>query len=298
VETGDRSGIAQTTSGLPSHSPPKAGIGLKSDHYRAILDRGPQDMWLEVHPENYMVAGGPRLAWLEALRADRALSFHGVGASLGSVGPLCRDHLSKLKTLISRFEPEIISEHVAWAEGGGQYFADLLPMPMRRSSLAVLMAHVDEMQSYLGRRILLENPSTYLRLRHDQDEPEFLVELARRTGCGLLIDVNNVHVRAVNTGFNAEAWIDAIPLDLIYEIHVAGHAIDERLGPSVLIDTHASPVAAPVWKLLDRLLSRVGPKPVLVERDGNIPPFEELLAERNRAQLAIDRVAGSVACTP
>ena len=277
-------------------SPPSAGVGLKPDHYRAILERAPPDLWLEVHPENYMVAGGPRLAWLEALRTGRTLSFHGVGASLGSAGPLCTDHLQRLRDLVLRFEPEIISEHVAWTEGGGQYFADLLPMPLRRSSLEVLTTHIDEMQSFLKRQILVENPSTYLRLPRDQDEPDFLIELARRTGCGLLIDVNNVHVSAVNTGFEAGAWIDAIPADLIGEIHVAGHAIDERLGPSVLIDTHAAPVSDPVWALLDRLLARVGPTPVLVERDGNIPPFEELLAERNRAQLAIERVAGGIAC--
>ncbi len=278
---------------IPLASPPslpqRAGIGLKPDHYRAILDCAAEGLWLEAHPENYMVEGGPRLAWLEALRALHPLSFHGVGASLGGPDPLDCDHLKALKSLIARFEPAVVSEHVAWSAAGGRYFADLFPLPRTDEALCWLAERIDAFQMALGRAILVENPSVYLPLKSEMDEPDFLVELCKRTGCGLLLDVNNVFVSANNTGFDASAYIDAIPGHLVGEVHLAGHEADARKGASLLIDTHSAPVAEPVWALYERLIARIGSRPTLIERDANIPAFETLMAERGRADLALTR---------
>ena len=278
---------------VPLASPPplpqRAGIGLKPDHYRAILNCAAEGLWLEAHPENYMVEGGPRLAWLEALRARHPLSFHGVGASLGGPDPIDTDHLKALKALIARFEPAVVSEHVAWSAAGGRYFADLFPLPRTDEALCWLAGRIDAFQTALGRAILVENPSVYLPLKSEVDEPDFLVELCKRTGCGLLLDVNNVFVSANNTGFDAGAYIDAIPGHLVGEVHLAGHEADARKGASLLIDTHGAPVAEPVWALYERLILRIGSRPTLIERDANIPDFETLLAERDRADLALAR---------
>jgi len=269
--------------------PHRAGIGLKPEHYRAVLDSAAEELWLEVHPENYMVAGGPRLAWLEAIRARHPVSFHGVGASLGGPDPFDADHLRALKELVARFEPAIVSEHVAWSAARGRYFADLFPLPRTDEALCWLANRIDAFQTALGRRILIENPSVYLPLKSEMDEPDFLVELCARTGCGLLLDVNNVYVSANNTGFDANAYIDAIPSHLIGEVHLAGHEADARKGEALLIDTHGAPVSPPVWALFRRLIERVGSRATLIERDANIPPIEELMAEREQANVVLQR---------
>ncbi|GLK53935.1 MULTISPECIES: DUF692 domain-containing protein [Alphaproteobacteria] len=261
-----------------------AGLGLKPEHYRPALDARADGLWFEVHPENYMSEGGPRLAWLEAIRRDHPLSFHGVGLSLGGPEPLDEDHLARWKTLVGRFEPALVSEHLAWSVHSGQYFNDLLPVPMTRDALDRFCDHVDRMQEALGRRILVENPSRYLPIPEEIPEPEFLAETARRTGCGLLIDINNIHVSAHNLGFEARDYLAAIPGEAVGEFHLAGHEVDSELGDELLIDTHGAPVAGPVWTLFATAVEAIGPRPTLIERDNRIPAFEELLAERERAR--------------
>lgn len=269
-------------SGVPNNIPLRAGIGLKPDHFRSLLECGVDGLWVEVHPENYM-ADGPRLIWLDAIREQYPLSFHGVGASLGGPDGLDRTHLTALRRLLMRYEPAVVSEHVSWSAARGRYFADLFPLPRTDEALCLMADRIDAFQNCIGRSILIENPSIYLPLRSEMDEPSFLVELCRRTGCGLLLDVNNVYVSANNTGFGAEAYIDTIPGHLIGEVHIAGHEADAKKGSKLLIDTHGAPVSEPVWGLYDRLIRRVGSKPALIERDANIPSFEALIAERERA---------------
>tara|TARA_R110000868_G_scaffold335430_1_gene596284 strand:+ start:3516 stop:4409 length:894 start_codon:yes stop_codon:yes gene_type:complete len=268
--------------------PPSAGLGLKPEHYRPALDEQAAGLWFEVHPENYMSAGGPRLAWLDAIRARTPLSLHGVGLSLGGLEPPDPAHLQRWKTLLDRYQPVRISEHLAWSVHSGTYFNDLLPTPMTRAALDRFCEHVDAMQSALGRSVLIENPSRYLPLREEVPEAEFLAETVRRTGCGLLLDVNNLHVSAHNLGFDIETWLDTIPGSAVGEIHLAGHEADAELGGELLIDTHGAPIADPVWSLYEAVIARLGPRPVLIERDNNIPAFAELLAERNRAQRVLD----------
>ena len=272
---------------MPDGLPSRAGLGLKAEHYRAAVEAEDEGLWFEVHPENYMVAGGPRLAWLEAARARRPLSFHGVGASLAGPDDLDADHLARLKTLIERFEPHQVSEHVAWSAASGAYYADLFPLPYTEEALAHLVARVEAFQSALGRRVLIENPSAYVALRSEMDELAFLTEACARAGCGLLLDVNNVSVSANNMGFDAAAYLDSVPADLVGEIHIAGHDADPALGPRMLIDTHAAPVADPVWALYERLIARIGPRPTLLERDAALPAFSELMRERARADAVL-----------
>jgi uncharacterized protein len=267
--------------------PPRAGAGLKPAHYRDILERAPDGLWLEVHPENYMVDGGPRLAWLEALRLDRALSFHGVGASLGGLDPFDPDHLARLVRLIERFEPEQVSEHAAWSAHAGRYLADLLPLPRTGEALRHLALRVEAFQNTIGRRILIENPTNYLPFRAEVDEPDFLCEIAQRAGCGLLMDVNNIWISANNIGGDPHDYVRAIPGHLVGEIHVAGHSPDPQLGGAFLIDSHAEPVSDDVWSLLAFALATWGPRPVLVERDADIPSFRALMDERTRADTLI-----------
>lgn len=270
---------------LPLH----AGLGLKPAHYRAALETECDGLWFEVHPENYMVDGGPRLAWLEALRANRALSFHGVGASLGGLDPFNHDHLSRLKRLIRRYEPEQVSEHATFSAHQGRYHADLLPLPRTHEALNHLSDRIDMFQSSIGRRILIENPTNYLSFSSELDEPDFLVAVARKSGCGLLMDLNNIWISAANVGVDLYAYVRAIPSELVGEIHVAGHSPDPVLGGKFLIDSHDEPVSGGVWHLLKFALERWGPKPVLIERDANIPPFEDLMSERSRAETLIFR---------
>lgn len=262
---------------------PTAGLGLKSQHYAEALDAAAEGLWFEVHPENYMAAGGPRLRWLEAIRARRPLSLHGVGLSLAADADPDPDHLAALKALAERFAPFVVSEHLAWSTYRGVHQPDLLPFPRTRAALDRIAGNIGRTQDILGRTILVENPSLYLPLTgHDVDEVDFLVELTRRSGCGLLVDVNNVFVSASNLGYAAETYLDALPAEAIGEIHLAGHGADEG-GSALLIDTHAAPVAEAVWALYRRLVDRIGPRPTLIERDDDIPAFAVLMAERDRA---------------
>ena len=263
-------------------SAPTAGIGLKPQHYEAALDCGAEGLWFEVHPENYMCAGGPRLAWLEAIAAKHPLSLHGVGMSLAADEAPDAAHLAALKALVDRFEPFVVSEHLAWSKRWGAYAPDLLPFPRTAEALNRIADNVGRMQDALGRRVLIENPSLYTPLAgHEFPETEFLAELVRKTGCGLLVDVNNVAVSAHNLGFDARAYLDALPAKAVGEIHLAGHEVDATCD--LLIDTHGAPVAETVWSLYARLIERIGPRPTLIERDDKVPAFAELMVERDRA---------------
>lgn len=261
--------------GLPS----RAGIGLRAQHVGELLATRPAVPWLEVHPENYM-SGGAALASLEAVRREYPVSLHGVGLSLGTAGEIDARHLIRVKSLVDHIEPCLVSEHLSWSTAGGAYLNHLLPLPYTEETLAVVAGHIHEVQDALGRRILIENPSSYLRFRHSSmAEPHFLAELARRTGCGLLCDVNNIYVSARNLGLDAASYLDALPAHGIGEIHLAGHAENDADGRVILIDDHGSPVAAPVWRLYERALERFGPVPTLIEWDTDIPELAVLLAE-------------------
>jgi uncharacterized protein len=265
---------------------PTAGLSFKPVHFEQAMSCPAAGLWFEVHAENYMVEGGPRLAMLEALRAGFPLSIHGVGLSLAGVDEPDRDHLAKLKTLSDRFEPFLLSEHLAWSRYGDVSFPDLLPFPRTTEALEVIARNIDIVQLALGRQILIENPSLYLQLDgHEWPETLFLGDLVKRTGCGLLIDVNNVFVSANNVGFSPFSYLDALPCGVIGEIHLAGHSADPLLGDSLLIDSHDGPIAEEVWQLYDWLLACCGAHrpPTLIERDDNIPKFDVLLAERERA---------------
>lgn len=263
---------------------PTAGLGLKPQHYRAFLESDARGLWAEAHPENYMAPGGPRLRWLDAIRRERPLSLHGVALSLGGAERPDPEHLNALKALVDRFQPALVSEHLAWSAHDGTYFADLLPTPYTNEALTRFCDHVDETQTALGRAILIENPSLYLPLKAEMSEAEFLAETVRRTGCGLLLDINNVFVSARNLGRDAYAFIDALPAAAVGEYHLAGHAPDARHGEALLIDTHGAPVDEDVWDLFAYALEMVGPRPALIERDNDIPDFETLMDERNRAE--------------
>ncbi len=261
-----------------------AGLGLKPQHYADALACDAPGLWFEVHPENYMVQGGPRLAWLQAIRARHPVALHGVALSLAADAPPDPSHLERLATLAERIDPFLITEHLAWSTWRGSYHPDLLPFPRSNESLARIAANISRVQEALRRPIAVENPSHYLRIEtHEWDEIEFLTTLAQRTGCGLLLDVNNVHVSANNLGYSAPAYIDAFPADAVAEIHLAGHTPDPTHGTALLIDSHDAPVAAEVWALYRRAIERLGPRPTLIERDDKLPAFITLLAERDTA---------------
>ncbi|MGQ0590806.1 MAG: MNIO family bufferin maturase [Sphingosinicella sp.] len=277
---------------------PTAGLGFKPIHFEEALAAPAAGLWFEVHPENYMAAGGPRLAMLEALRGARPLSLHGVGLSLAGAAEPDRRHLARLKQLVDRFDPFLVSEHLAWSVQDGRYFPDLLPFPRTTEALLTMVRNVDIVQSALGRKILIENPSLYIAMDgHEWSETDFLKQLAKRTGCGLLIDVNNVAVSANNLRLDPYAYLDALPHEAIGEVHLAGHRPDPELGEALLIDSHDAPVAESVWALFDYLVASAGPRPALIERDGNLPPFADLMAERDRAAaiLATPRKAAAYA---
>lgn len=266
-----------------------AGVGFKPQHFEEAVASPAVGLWFEVHAENYMVEGGPRLAMLEVLRAERPLSLHGVGLSLAGDEDPDPDHLAKLQKLAERFEPLLVSEHLAWSRESSICFPDLLPFPRTSAALDRICRNVELTQQALGRTIAIENPSLYLDLPgHEYGETDFLHELVRRTGCDLLVDVNNVHVSANNMGFDPYAYLDALPSEAIAEIHLAGHSEDPKLGEKLLIDSHDAPVAEPVWELYRHLIGRIGARPTLVERDGNIPQFAELVAERDMAAALIE----------
>lgn len=270
--------------GLPAEIPPSAGTSFKPQHAVDIEQSAGEVAWFEVHPENYMVEGGPRLAQLEALRAEYPLSLHGVSMSLGA-GELPDDHhLERLRKLVDHFQPGRVSEHLAWSSHDGLYLADLLPAALTTEVLEGVINAIDKTQTTLGREILIENPSSYLP-RPDSwlSELQFLVEVAKRSGCGLLMDVNNVFVSAHNLGFDAADYIDAIPHDLVGEIHLAGHSIDRNDSDPILIDSHCSPVSDEVWALYQRLINRIGPQPTLIEWDTDIPQWAELRDQAHKA---------------
>jgi uncharacterized protein (UPF0276 family) len=261
-----------------------AGLGLKPQHYDAALACSTAGLWFEVHPENYMVAGGPRLAWLEAIRSKHPVSLHGVALSLAADAEPDPAHLKRLTELARRVEPALISEHLAWSTWRGAYHPDLLPFPRTTEALTRIADNISRTQDALRRRIAIENPSHYLKLDgHEWNETGFLQELARRTGCGLLLDVNNVYVSACNMGYSAEEYIDSFPGKSVMEIHLAGHAPDPNLGAALLVDSHDAPVAPEVWALYERLIRRIGARPTLIERDDKLPAFDVLLAERDHA---------------
>lgn len=264
--------------------PKAAGVGFKPEHFDAICQDAAGVGFFEVHAENYMGAGGLPHARLTALRADFALSIHGVGLSIGGPGPLNTDHLARLSTLCERYEPESFSEHLAWSSHGTDYLNDLLPLPYTDETLALVCTHVDQVQEGLGRRILLENPSTYVLFEQSTiPEVEFLHEIARRTGCGLLLDVNNVFVTCTNHRIDPRAWLAAFPLDLVEEIHLGGHEAETLPSGPLLIDSHGAPVADPVWALYAEVIGRCGARPTLVEWDNDVPEWPVLHAEAMRA---------------
>ena len=272
-----------------------AGLSLKPEHFAPALSSQADGLWFEVHPENYMVAGGPRLGWLEAIRSEHPVSLHGVSLSLAGDAEPDTPHLQRLAALAQRIQPTLISEHLAWSTWQGQYFPDLLPFPRTNVALNRIAANIARSQDALARPIAIENPSHYLRIDgHTWDEIDFLNELARRTGCSLLLDINNVYVSARNLGFCAEDWIDRFPHARVSEIHLAGHTVDPQWGAELLIDSHDAPVAPEVWALYRRFIDRAGPKPTLIERDGNVPDFDVLMAERMQAAVELDRTLDEV----
>ncbi len=262
----------------------KAGIGLRFPHHAAVLETRPKVAWLEVHTENYM-GGGKPIGMLAAIRAHYPIALHGVGLSLGSAEGLDRAHLERVREVARRIEPDIMSEHLSWSVADDRYLADLLPLPMTEEALHTVCRHVDQTQEYLGRSILVENPSTYLRWRHSTiPEWEFLATLAARTGCGILCDVNNIYVSAANHGWDASAYLAALPPAAIGEIHLAGHSVRELENGRVLrIDDHGSRVIPQVWALYRKALARFGRVPTLIEWDTDIPELEVLLDEAAQA---------------
>jgi hypothetical protein len=259
--------------------PLAAGIGLRSPHMADILERRPSAGWLEVHAENYM-GHGPASMALDAVRHHYALSLHGVGLSLGSAAGIDRAHLARLKATVERYQPAMVSEHLSWSVGEGIYLNDLLPIPYDDEALDIVCRNIDIAQEALRRPILIENLSHYVGFaRSTMSEPEFLAEIVGRTGCGLLLDINNVYVSAHNVGFDARAYIDALPAEAVGEIHLAGHVANQTDDGTVLIDNHGSCVAADVWALYGHALSRIGKRPTLIEWDSDLPPLDTLLGE-------------------
>ena len=258
-----------------------AGIGLRAPHYAEILRRRPALDFLEVHSENFFAPGGAALAWLERFRSAYPLSLHGVGLSLGSSDPLDARHLDRLAALAARVEPQLVSEHLCWSSHGGRHANDLLPLPYTAEALDHVCSRIAAVQDRLRRRILVENVSTYVAFDESaMPEWEFVAEVARRSGCALLLDVNNIHVNAANHGFDAHRYLAAIDPATVGEIHLAGH---ERCG-ALLVDTHGAPVADAVWRLYEEALARFGPRPTLVEWDTDIPALDVLLAEAGKAR--------------
>ena len=275
----------------------RAGVGFKNEHLADIEQAAGQVGFFEIHAENYMGAGGPPLARLERLRRDYELSIHGVGLSLGGAEPLDVAHLKRWKALIDRFAPFRVSEHLAWSGHAGAYFNDLLPLPYTPETLSRVCARVSEFQDALGRRALIENPATYVRFAESSiDEIEFLSEVSARSGCGLLLDVNNVYVSCVNHGRDPQAYIDAFPMARVEEIHLAGFREDrDDDGARLLIDAHCASVAGAVWSLYARAVARAGAVPTLIEWDNEIPPFARLRAEAERADALMRETLASAA---
>ncbi|MGI9047148.1 MAG: MNIO family bufferin maturase [Burkholderiales bacterium] len=269
-----------TSNGIP----PRAGIGLRAPHYHELLERLPDIGWLEVHSENYF-GGGQPLHFLERARRHYPLSLHGVGLSLGSTDKLSHEHLNLLKWLIVRIEPAMVSEHLCWGSIGGRHLNDLLPLPYTEEALALVCSHVGETQDFLARQIFVENVSSYLQFTHSTlPEWEFVREVAARTDCGILLDVNNIYVNSINHGFDASRYLRGIPRAVVGEIYLAGF----DAGADCLIDTHAKPVADAVWSLYREAVARFGPTPTLIEWDADIPALDVLLAEARKADSSME----------
>ena len=270
-----------------------AGLSLKPQHFTEAAGCDRHGIWFEIHPENYFMAGGPRLAGLQRVAERHPVALHGVGASLGS-GSLDSGHIARISRLIKLINPVVVSEHAVWSSFNGVYFADLLPLPKTKQALLRLVEGVERFQEGIGRTILLENPANYLPVQSEMDEPDFLIEVARRTGCGLLLDVNNVYVSARNIGMDARAYIHSLPPELIGEIHIAGHQNDIQFGEKLLIDSHDCEVVEAVWQLLDFTLQHTGHVPILLERDANVPAFSTLLDEVLRANQALSLSSAAI----
>ena len=268
------------------HLPKRVGVGLKGQHYEDICSSKPDIGWFEVHPENYMGAGGPPHHYLTRIREDYPISLHGVGLSIGGSTPPSKDHMARIKILVDRYQPASFSEHLAWSSHEAGYFNDLLPLPLTEQTCQTVSEHIDQIQTYLGRTLLLENPSTYVEFTEsDYEEIEFLKEIVKRTGCGLLLDVNNVYVSCTNHQRNPESYIDKFPIEAVGEIHLGGHAPDEDdLGNPLLIDAHDREVIEDVWTLYERTISKCGPIPTLIEWDNDVPSWDVLYAEAMRAE--------------
>ena len=268
-----------------SQLPPHAGLGLKAEHFKDVLESLPDVGFFEVHAENYMVAGGPFHHYLGLIRERYPLSIHGVGLSIGSDTPLNIEHLQRLQTLLARYRPRVFSEHLAWSSHGPHFLNDLLPLRYDLSTLQRVCAHIDQVQNTLQRQILLENPATYVEFDQTHfDEASFIHEVITRSGCGLLLDVNNVYVSCVNHDRDPLAYINALPLHAVGELHLAGFAEDiDQSGQRLLIDSHGAPVDQAVWALYQQVLECVGPVATLIERDNQLPVFSELLAQAELA---------------
>jgi uncharacterized protein (UPF0276 family) len=285
--------MAMRTSVLP----PESGVGFKPQHFNDIREERQPLGFFEVHAENYMGAGGAPHAQLKTLRERYALSIHGVGLSIGSMQSLDREHLARLKSLCERYEPESFSEHLAWSTHDDAYFNDLLPLPYCEETLSRVVEHIDDVQTILRRQMLLENPSTYVQFAESTiPEVEFLREISERTGCGLLLDVNNVFVQAKNHGIDARSYLSAFPLERVGEVHLAGHDDHgDQAGGPLLIDAHGSPVAEPVWALYGEVVARTGPVATLIEWDNDVPTWPVLRAEAERASALLRGASRSAA---
>ncbi|PJI45564.1 MAG: hypothetical protein CTR54_06380 [Rhizobium sp.] len=273
--------------------PRRTGVGFKPEHF-AEIDAGPQPLgFFEIHAENYMGAGGPPHARLSRLREDYALSVHGVGLSIGAMQPLDREHLQRLKVLCDRYQPESFSEHLAWSSHGEVFLNDLLPLPYTQATLDCVVAHIDEVQTLLKRQMLLENPATYLTFRESTfEETDFLAEVVRRTGCGLLLDVNNVFVASTNHGIDPRAYLARFPLAHVGETHLGGHSeATDDAGAALLIDSHDTAVKDPVWALYEEVIERTGPVATLIEWDNDVPDWPVLLDEARAAEDILEGVA-------
>ncbi|MDN4574811.1 hypothetical protein DBB29_19610 [Pandoraea cepalis] len=279
-------GIPQTAPAAGRAIPARAGVGLKAEHYRVIIETRPDIGFFEVHAENYMGAGGPPHRYLTAIREHYPLSLHGVGLSIGADRPLDQAHMQRLKALNKRYDPALFSEHLAWSSHGTTYLDDLLPVPYIDDSLSRICQHIDQVQTALGRQMLLENPATYIWFKESTwRETDFIREIVQRTGCGLLLDVNNVHVSSTNQQWNAHAYINEFPLAHVQQIHLAGHScqVDEH-GRPLLIDSHDKRVDPQVWKLFLQVIKCIGPVPTLIEWDANVPAWPDLQAEAMMAE--------------
>ena len=273
------------------------GIGFKADYFEPLMGSATPLGWLEIHAENYMMAGGPQMAMLDDIASKYPISCHGVGLSIGGESALDTAHLQRLKSLQDRLQPALFSEHLAWSTHGGHFFNDLLPLPYTEPTLQRVVEHVDQMQQAIGRQILLENPSSYLCFEESTlSETEFLASVSERTGCGLLLDLNNVFISATNIGFSAQRYLSDFPLDKVGEIHLAGHRRDtDEQGNLLLIDSHNSPVVDDVWQLYAEVLERLGSLPTLIEWDNDLPPWDVLFSEVTLATATLESVQRKVA---